>query len=209
MGLWLRFQSACRLAHRIVKPRFQNGFNIKGDGKKIEIDSLIYFQGWPYRAAQTNKIVDILLRSSEKYSSSTNEMTKSTVQVVYLNGKNARHLLALHYDFDSQPQPAHPIFHAQMGSTNFSTEELKSVGFQKSLEKSATPLYGGVRIPTPCMNLGAALLMLAADHLPASEFKNFLADIRINEMIKWNATSDVKDSLTKYGGYLHSHHWYC
>jgi hypothetical protein len=58
-------------------------------------------------------------------------------------------LLAMHYDFESPTQRARPIFHAQMGTSHFSPNELRDLDFRASIQPPKATLYSNIRIPTP------------------------------------------------------------
>ncbi len=213
--LWGRFRTACSSARRIVRPRDIRGFESRtAASKTVVVKSLLYFPEWPYKPS-SRKRVHILLRSHEEFSCSRAEMMKSTVQIAYFrfgdSDRKAEPLLSLHYDFEAAVQPAHPVFHAQFGVVDFSAAECDAISFPKKIDSHKGPLYGRVRIPTPYMNLGSVLLMLAADHWPPSSYEEFLEGVRSNPTVRWNAScpsliSSLGDCEGR--GYLHSHHWY-
>lgn len=137
-------------------------------------------------------------------------MIESKVKVTYYKTEEgtATPLLAVHYDFDVPAQPAHPIFHAQLGTTTFAENELDDVGFRRQIQPAENPFYGNLRIPTAYMNLASVLLGIAADHLPPTAFSSFLFELRQNKAVNWNAACSALEVSIGRGGFLHSHHWY-
>ena len=212
-SLWLRFSTTCRNAKLSVKPLHSIGYNSKPDAdKRVKVDALIYLKDWPYKAnSKHDKSVDILVQSTETFSCDLNVMTHSTVQATYFRTKDnaATPISAIHYDFRTPVDRAHPVFHAQFGVTKFDPEKIKAVGFRKQIQEVENPHYGNLKIPTPYMNFASVLLGVAADHLPHNFFDKFLVELRSNQGILWNASCDkLRSSLVGKGGFLHSHHWY-
>lgn len=207
----MRFATTCRSASFNAVADQPVGFLAQQIApQKIQVKSLIYLKDWPYKVVSDAKRVDIVIQSKEVFSCDLGCMTESKVKVTYLQTQpsTARPLLAVHYDFDIPQKCAHPIFHAQLGTTHFEQTELEKVGFRRTIQQAETPHYGNLRIPTAYMNLASVLLGVIADHLPGKFFNNFLSELRRNEGITWNARcTSLKSSLNK-GGLLHSHHWY-
>ncbi len=211
-NLWLRFKATCDEAgyHALASP--SRGFVIRRETPQIvTVNSLIYLRTWPYKSSSGRKQVDIIVRGYERFTCAQDEITKSTIQVLYFDVKagKASPLLGLHYDFETPVQAAHPVFHAQLGLTEITPQERKELSFRWEIQNPVVPLYRNARIPTPHMNLGSVLLALVADHLPSSFYQSFLQHIRQNQATRWNAAcSSLRSSLAQHGGYLHSHHWY-
>jgi hypothetical protein len=210
---WGRFQKICQAAGAVAKP--SNGSTIKlvvDTPREIAVSSLLLLSNWRYKATSTRlKPISVLVRSKEHYVRASESMVKSTVQVMYLTikGEEATPLLAMHYDFESPTQVAHPVFHAQMGESDFSKEELQEINLRANILPSKNALYSNVRIPTPCMNLGSVLLGLAADHLEPSFFAQVLDLIKRSDLVGWQANcTSLKKSLDASDRYLHSYHWY-
>jgi hypothetical protein len=213
VSLMLRFKAAVQSASLKVNYRDPIGVDVQlKDNKEIFVNSLLWMPNWKYRSAATGKQIGILIRSVEKYSGSAGEMVKSTVQVTYLepNGKEWNILIALHYDFESPPQAQHPIFHLQLGESTFTQDELQRVGIRTVLNRPKAVHYGGIRIPTAHMSLSAVLVGIAADHLKVTEYGNFLADLRKNQLIKWAVSCNPIpiNHRTHSGNLFHCHHWY-
>jgi hypothetical protein len=210
--LWDSFASTCRAHGYVAKtPNSGDCFTARQSGDFISVNALVYLKDWRYKAVSDAKAIDILIRSVERFDCAGVAMVKSTVQVVYLRQIDGHHkpLLALHYDFECPSSPAHPIFHVQLGESSFTSQECSSVGMQHIITKPEAHHYGNVRIPTPYMNFASVLLGLTADHLPKTGFHQFLAALRRNDAIKWDANCPaLRDSLNSLKGYLHSHHWY-
>jgi hypothetical protein len=135
---------------------------------------------------------------------------KSTVSVAYMerHGRDAITLLPLHYDFDPEVKGAHPIFHAQLGSTKFTDDDLKSVQFRSEIRALQNEPLGTVRIPTACLNFASVLIGVAADHFDLQIFTKVIGILRESDLAKWNARCSTFQNSVKSGGFLPSHHWY-
>lgn len=68
-----------------------------------------------------------------------------------------------HYDFDSNVDPAHPVFHAQQDNTTLIDEV--SAQFSSSFPEGSSNAFGSARIPTCQLDFYSAILMIIADHL--------------------------------------------
>jgi len=209
-SLWMRFSTTCHSAS-FNAVADQAGFILKTVApKKVQVESLIYLKDWRYKSVSPAKHVDILVKSAEVFSCDDNCMIESKVKVTYFqtHSMTATPILAIHYDYDLPPNNAHPIFHAQLGTTHFEQKDIDKIGFRKKIQKAATPLYGNLRIPTAYMNLASVLLGLVADHLPPKFFDKFLTDLRQNNGLAWSASCASLRTSLNGGGFLHSHHWY-
>lgn len=205
------FQTICVAAGHVVRPTDGSSIQVERTGDYLNIKTLFYFPDWPYKAASTKKI-EILVRSQEKYRSADDLICASSVQVLYLRHSSvqteAKCLLALHYDFELPVQSAHPVFHAQLGMSDFSRNELEAVGFRWTIDKPEDPHYSSVRIPTACMNFQSVLLGIAADHLKANFFIQIFKLVKNSRLATWNAHCvSLKQSMSN-GRYLPSNHWY-
>jgi hypothetical protein len=161
-------------------------------------------------SAPSNQI-HILINSLETYVLASDSILKSSVQVLYSKtvGTTASPLLALHYDYQADAQPAHPIFHAQFGKGDFSSQNFQTMGFRFTVENAPEGvLYSSVRIPTPNMNLISVLLGLAADHIDPKFFNQFLKLVKDSPLTLWNAQCPALNASLQSGGRLPSHHWY-
>jgi hypothetical protein len=213
--LWSEFQKICNAGGAFVKP--SDGSSIQIDeaatnSKQIVIDTICHFPEWRYKPSLTSGRIQILVQSREIYLRAEDQISRSNVQVLYLQpsrNDTAQSLLALHYDFELPVPRAHPVFHAQFGSGNFPTEKLRAIGFRSTITPPPKEtLYSCVRIPTPCMNFASVLVGLAADHLAPEVFEQILKLVRASQLAKWEAgCRNLKESL-KAGSYLPSHHWY-
>lgn len=211
VGLLARFSDICNSASYHVKKPGGRGFKSKTEGQDHFVESLLYLPSWGCKPSSPKRCIDIIVRSNEHFRYKKNEISKSTVQVMYFNADShkARILLGIHFDFESPVQLAHPVFHAQLDVTTLNKEEYESVGFRKTIVDAQTHHYSHLRIPTPHMGLGAVLLALSADHLPVAFHTEFLNAIRENPTVKWDVMcASLKSSLGSSVGYLHSHHWY-
>ncbi|NWB88413.1 hypothetical protein [Pseudomonas gingeri] len=144
---------------------------------QVSVAGTYYLKEWPCNSGSTKqtKKLDILLKSKEIYEVDSLVLRQSVVQVMYFNSaeKEANPTLGLHYDYEYGAGQAHPIFHAQFGSTDFTSAELKQVKFRKAPIQPWKDMVR-VRIPTVHMGFPAAVLSLFADHLPHSSFQCFL-----------------------------------
>lgn len=137
-----------------------------------------FLPNWPEgRNALKQKTISILIQSSETISPNAEAITASTVNVGYYRTGSSplKPLLELHYDYESNPQDGHPLFHAQYGRTDWPEKPLQD--FEITLDQASIPkLLGRARIPTPHMGLAATLLSIAADHFEPPFFDSFLSE---------------------------------
>ncbi|UVK87449.1 hypothetical protein LOY52_21705 [Pseudomonas sp. B21-051] len=149
----------------------------KDDEPHTEVVGFFYLKEWPYSSGskKASKKLDILIRSTEIYEKDTLRLVKSTVQIMYFNAhtEEAVPTLGLHYDYEYKIGAAHPIFHAQLGSSSFSVQELADVKFDRVIQEWKDLVR--VRIPTVHVGFPAAILSLFADHLPHDNFATFLS----------------------------------
>lgn len=213
--LWSEFQTICNAAGAVVKP--SDGSSIQVDEnatnvKQIVIDALCHFPEWRYKPSLASGRIQILVQSREIYLRAEDQISRSNVQVLYLQPSTkdtARSLLALHYDFELPVLRAHPVFHAQFGTGNFPPEKLRAIGFRSTImPPPKETLYSCVRIPTPCMNFASVLVGLAADHLAPEVFEQILKLVRASPLARWEAECTSLKASLKIGSYLPSHHWY-
>jgi hypothetical protein len=213
--LWNEFQKICNSGGAFVKP--SDGSSIKIDeaatnSKQIVIDTICHFPEWRYKPSLTSDRIHILVQSREIYFRAEDQISRSNVQVLYLQPSTntaARSLLALHYDFELPVPRAHPVFHAQFGTGNFPVEKLRAIGFRSTIiPPPKETLYSCVRIPTPCMNFASVLVGLAADHLAPQFSDQVLKLVRASQLTSWEAGCTSLKASLKAGSYLPSHHWY-
>ena len=213
--LWSGFQKICNASGAIAKPSDGSSIQIDEDAtnsKQVVIDALCHFPEWRYKPSLTSGRIQILVQSREIYLRAEDQIVRSNIQVLYLapsTDTTAQSLLALHYDFELPVPRAHPVFHAQFGTGNFSAEKLQAIGFRSTITPPPKEtLYSCVRIPTPCMNFASVLVGLAADHLAPEVFEKILKLVRASQLTHWEAACvNLKASL-KAGRYMPSHHWY-
>lgn len=146
------------------------------DDGNVEVSCLFHLKEWPYSSTSNKptKKIDILIRSLEEYEVNSLCLIKSTVQLMYFrsNAELATPTLGLHYDYEFNIGAAHPIFHAQFGSSAFSQEELSVVKFDRVVQQ--WPDMVRVRIPTVHIGFPATMLSVFADHLSHESFSGFL-----------------------------------
>lgn len=208
------FQKAAQAAGSFAVRRANStGFISKAlEAQSVEVKTGLYLPSWQYRAAGTGKNINIFIRGLEVFACKTAYMTKSTIQVMYLeiDQDDAVPLLALHYDFAEPVLAAHPCFHVQFGVTDVEPQECKAIGLHATIQKPHAPFYPSVRIPTPHMSLGSVLIGIAADHLKPPFSEQFINNVRDN-LLKDCETSCplLTTNLDHHGGHQwHSHHWY-
>jgi len=194
--------------------------NIK-DSSQAVVEVVYCLSDWLYKGPAENpksspktKRIDILVQSTEKYVRDTDfQLTNSCVRVAYCNHgqkhDEVQTVLALHFDFDSKVDSAHPIFHVQHGPYDFPPLILDSIGFRKKIIPSSVATMPSIRIPTAHMGLVSVLLLLAADHLALKPFNVFKGFVEKNDLSKWSvACSEVRALTEKVGINFQSHHWY-
>lgn len=171
------FIRQARAAGGTVHAASTNLAPVKDDVDLTEVIGFFYLKEWPYSSGsrKASKKLDILIRSTEVYEKDTMRLVKSTVQIMYFNAhtEEAVPALGLHYDYEYKIGAAHPIFHAQLGSSRFSLEELAMVKFERVIQEWKDLVR--VRIPTVHVGFPAAILSLFADHLPHDKFNTFLS----------------------------------
>jgi hypothetical protein len=180
-------------------------------GKSPRVEARLYLQDWPWRPNSNKRNLDILVRVDEEFSPDSARIKAASARLAYFvtRGKEAVPVLQIHYDFQETPQPAHPIFHAQLGQVNWNESELAELEFERRIKGGKVSDFHNHRIPTAFMGYGPVLLALTADHLDSAYYGSFLSDLRANRSAGWSAICDqLQKSLDKRGGYLHSHHWY-
>ncbi len=171
------FARQARAAGAIVHSSDISVSDVSSDANQVSVVGTYYLKEWPCNSGskkQTKKL-DILLRSTEVYEVDSLVLVSSTIQVMYFNSSSRDSVptLGLHYDYEHGIGEAHPIFHAQFGSTDFTSEELDQVKYRKIPIQPWKDMVR-VRIPTVHMGFPAAVLSLFADHLPHSSFQGFL-----------------------------------
>lgn len=171
------FIRQARAAGGTVHASFPTLAPLKHEDAQTEVIGFFYLKEWPYSSGskKASKKLDILIRSTEVYEKDTLCLVKSTVQIMYFNAHTAEAIpaLGLHYDYEYKAGAAHPIFHAQFGSSTFTGEELALVKFERVIQEWKDLVR--VRIPTVQVGFPAAILSLFADHLPHDKFNTFLS----------------------------------
>lgn len=160
-------------------------FTEAGEGL-LTAEYILYLENFPYKAVSTkkSKAINILVRARDRYSK--RELISYNTEVLYteidkpgeFKNKNV-FLEGLHFDFDEQILPAHPVFHAQRNSTVL--VDVAASHYSEYMAGEADRLHKGIRIPTPQMDGFSSVIMLIADHLvkPADSaaFLSFLRTV--------------------------------
>ncbi len=213
--LWNRFRERAKSAKLSVKG-LGAGFRIesKAAAGRIEARGIFHLPGWPYKASTTReKNVDILVGGYDCFDCSQNVLCASNIQLRYFRGaprgQAGQSLLEMHYDFDMKQLRAHPLFHAQLGTTKFDEKGLKDLGVTTEVKAPTDYLYGSLRIPTAHMGFSSVLLGLAADHWNPDAFEEFLEELRETDVVKWETSCrKLRERMSALPGYIHAHQWY-
>lgn len=145
----------------------------RDDSARVTTSELLHFIDWPQRPGSTKQL-DILASVEETISLESGACTKSTVGVTYFHvrGDTALAIESIHYDFALPPDKQHPICHAQ--NCNKSVEP-RPESFKRAIENRALQdRCQTVRIPSAFVNLAGLLTILAADHLTAEHWAEFM-----------------------------------
>jgi len=153
------------------------------NGQNISIHTIkpIYCRDWPYRV-DSNEKIDILAEIQETVSLKDGCCTKSTIRVNYFHiyEKTALATESLHYDYVFPFQERHPICHAQNDNRILdSRPESFNRSRTKVRNKAILQRCRTMRIPSAFVNLPGLLAILAADHLQADHWKEFMRDVVI------------------------------
>lgn len=209
--LWTTFTDAAGAQGLRAESAAQVGAVVSGveDGATTA-EALLLMPGWPFKVVSNKKSVDIVVRTIETFSADLKQIVNATTCVGYFErGDNTcSPLMELHYDFVSPVQEAHPLFHAQLGSTDWPVDKLQELGFPKSI--SRTEPHGGypnARIPTAFMGYAPILVALAADHLKPQNFRSIVAEARKLAGVCDPSCKRMSDSLLPIA-VPHAHHWY-
>lgn len=172
--------------------------------------ALLLMPSWPFKVVSNKKSVDIVVRTTETFSEDLTRIVSATTCVGYFEREDdtCRPLLELHYDFVTPVQEAHPLFHAQLGSTDWPVDKLRELGFPKSISrKDSHSGYANARIPTAFMGYAPILVSLAADHLKPQNFRSMIAEARKPVGLCDPSCKRMSDSLHPVA-VPHAHHWY-
>lgn len=207
------FIRQARAAGGTVHASFPTLAPIKDDETLTEVVGFFYLKEWPYSSGskKASKKLDILIRSTEVYEKDTLRLVKSIIQIMYFNAHTEEAIpsLGLHYDYEYNIGAAHPIFHAQLGSSTFTGEELAMVKFERVIQEWKDLVR--VRIPTVHIGFPAAILSLFADHLPHDKFNTFLSFARTQHLFNdAKARIDCRTKPLNEGdsSYFQSHRLY-
>ena len=168
---------------------------------------------WPFKAVSDKRKVDIVVRVQETFSADLAKVVRATTCVAYLLrkglDKTSNPLLELHYDFETPVQEAHPLFHAQLGATEWSPEHLAKLGFEgKLVRPDGEHSYANARIPTAFMGFGPILAMLAADHLKHKGYRTVVKALKSVDPGYVDPDCDLLAQGLTAAGVPHAHHWY-
>lgn len=178
--------------------------------------ALILLPAWPFKALSTkpSKAIDIAVEVSEIFSADFKCITKSTTRVGYFKRndtakKKSHPMLELHYDFVTPLQEAHPVFHAQVGASDWEDAKLQEMGLHGPIERlDKNKDYANARIPTAFMGYMPSLVSLAADHLQPENFRGMMKAARLKD----ESVLDPECALLMNGIISskrpHSLHWY-
>ncbi len=176
------------------------------------LEVFVHLRDWQFREDR----VGVLIRARETIHKDTLVLVKSTVQLSYYdidNKQNSATLLHnMHFDY-GEPEPNHPIFHAQLcpEPVEISESDRDTVQFDYTVQPpTRSRCFKGTRIPTSDMTLPSVLLCLSADAVQDQAiFLDFLKEVReLQERLPRPASDATSESLIADRKTLRSHHWY-
>jgi hypothetical protein len=156
--------------------------------------------------------VSILIQVREAIDRTTQSLRKSTVLVNYfqIRDGSAKHLHSMHFDFEGE-QANHPVFHAQLCTDRVVVpeESARKLAFEYQLDHSVPSCFHRARIPTSDMTFASVLLCIAADHLEAKFFKEFLQSvIDIQAKMPLPPCARTRGSIVGTADQLRSYNWF-
>jgi len=179
----------------------------------VTAEAILYLPNWPYKAVSAKKYVDITVKVTETFAPDLSQVVRSTTCVGYFHRdelpppRRSVPLLELHYDYEQPPREAHPMFHAQLGTTDWPTEKLESWGFAR-IERTPDGHYSNARIPTAFMGYVPVLVALAADHLSPKNFRRMMSAALFDDGSRVDPECTILVEKLRPGGIPHAHHWY-
>jgi hypothetical protein len=178
---------------RHLKPRsvrYSDGIFPMNAGRgahEAKLDAIIYLPEWPVSSRRTDsrpkpREIDILVHARERFTLSTpHRILESKIKVTYwrvdASRKIAEPLSTVHYDYDYEPRPGHPVYHSQCSNDPVSDGPF-SLSWQYAPEPRIQISCFPFRVPTPHMCLCSVLIGLVADHLPSEQFKSLWETIK-------------------------------
>lgn len=211
LGLWTCFTEAAAKQQLEAKALKDHCGSEVRSGSPCHAHALFVLRKWPYKAVSEKKKLDIVVRVEEVFSKDLSAVVKCTTQIGYYRYCSGQHtsLLEMHYDFEMPVREAHPVFHAQIGPTQWPLLDLEKLGLELRLEQNSAPAtYGNTRIPTAYMGFCQVLLALAADHLKPSGYREVVAGAKAR--LAGLPPVDCGDfgSEVAKGQFPPAHHWY-
>ena len=184
------------------------------------LETVIHLFEWPESSRSTapgakRRFLHILVHARERFSAmKPYRIVESKIKVTYLRVDTqqiATPLSTVHYDYDQDLRPGHPVYHFHCSSDPIS-EDLFPPSFRyKTLNPQSTGWCFPFRVPTPHMCLCSVLIGLVADHLPPVQFKKLWTAIKEKGWIPPLAQRCELWSLGQAGAdprALHSWQWY-
>lgn len=220
-SFWQAFQANAVKSPSLAKTLHPAGFkctNVEGSAHDVQVSGTFHLKSWPFRGETdgiaSRRRIDIIASGWDKYDCSKGMLSASNIKVMYLRaqttGPFTESLLQVHYDFQANQGPRHPVFHAQFANVKFSEPDLSKLGIKLDLTSSTNSRIPAVRIPTPFVGLAGLLLGLAADHWDETSFLKFLKNTQEAIIVSWQPKSDslMKNLMPKGGKPIRSIHWY-
>jgi hypothetical protein len=173
----------------------------------------IHLQEWRARGSSRRERIHMLIHAEETFRRArpTSILLKSTVRVSYfaIEENRTRVLQTVHYDY-GPVQPLHPEFHAQLSSevVQLSAQDATELEFPYH-PNPAHDVCKSARIPTSDMTLPSVLLCLAADHIEAGFFPEFLHCVRdLQDKLPQPPDGTTRQSILASPRNLRSSHWF-
>lgn len=219
-SFWSAFTMHATRSPSAANPLYPSGFSCTIHDAKERIAQAagtFHLKNWPFRdesSSKRSKRIDIIASGWDRYDCSKGLLSGSNVKVMYLQGKANSPLkepiLQLHYDFQVEQGPRHPVFHAQFANVKFAPADLKVLNIQLKETKATSNACPSVRIPTPFVGLAGLLLGLVADHWDEPSFSKFLEFTQKSEVVSWPLKCDQlnKSMMLQQGNAVRSFHWY-
>lgn len=122
----------------------------------------------------------------------------------------------LHFDFEHEVQPVHPIFHMQLDNSALADE----IQYYHKYIETVEPMQGEnrfFRVPTSQMDIFSTLVMILADHFIDKQDPNQCNDFLsfVGQIQKYSLDIDLQRCNRTFGGHLttaanlNSSSWYC
>lgn len=180
-----------------------------GQELTISLTEPLYFRDWPYRAAsKRSERIDILAEIIETIRVTDARCIHTTLRLNYFARDGEKRIAcdAIHYDFNADVQPRHPVCHAQ--GVNEILPNLPD-GFPTDIDVSPIARrHQTIRIPSAFVNFAGLFAKLVADHLPEDKVEEFWERCRVCvSAIPDHLATDTSNAVLT-AATLRSYAWY-